>query len=44
MVGAGKGVVHGLILDDHGAVIGNDVTVEMVDGGLVLEKGRSQLG
>ena len=44
VVGAGKGVVHGLVLDDHGAVIGNDVTIEMVDGGLVLEEGRRQLG
>lgn len=44
VIGAGKGVVHGLVLDDHGAVVGNDVTVEVVDGGLVLEKGSRQLG
>lgn len=40
VVGAGEGVVHGLVLYDYGAVIGNDVAVEVVDGGLVLEKGR----
>lgn len=44
VVGAGEGVVHGLVLYDHCAVIGNDVAVEVVDGGLVLEKGRRQLG
>lgn len=40
VVGAGEGVVHGLVLYDHCTVIGNDVAVEVVDGGLVLEKGR----
>ena len=44
MICAGKGVVHGLVLDDHGAVVGDDVTVEVVDGGLILEKGSRQLG
>ena len=40
VVGAGKGVVYRLVLYDHCAVIGDDVAVEVVDGGLVLEKGR----
>lgn len=44
VVGAGEGVVHGLVLYDHCAVIGNDVAIEVVDGGLVLERGRRQLG
>lgn len=44
MVGAGEGVVHRLVLHDHRAVIGNNVAVEVVDGGLVLEKGKRQLG
>ena len=44
VVGAGEGVVHRLVLHDHGAVIGNNVAVEVVDGGLVLGKGRRQLG
>jgi hypothetical protein len=44
VVGAGEGVVHRLVLDDHCAVIGNNVAVEVVDGGLVLEEGRRQLG
>lgn len=44
MVGAREGVVDGLVLNDHGAVVGNDVAVEVVDGGLVLEQGRRQLG
>lgn len=43
VVGAGEGVVHGLVLYDHRAVIGNNVAVEVVDGGLVLEEGRRQL-
>lgn len=44
MVGAGEGVVDGLVLHDHCAVVGHDVAVEVVDGGLVLEEGRRQLG
>lgn len=44
VVGAGEGVVHGLVLYNHGAVVGNNVAVEVVDWGLVLEKGRRQLG
>lgn len=43
VVGAGEGVVHGLVLDDHRAVVRNDVAVEVVDGRLVLEGGRRQL-
>lgn len=44
MVGAGEGVVDGLVLHDHCAVVGHDVAVEVVDGRLVLEEGRGQLG
>ena len=44
VVSAGKGVVHRLVLYDHGAVVGNNVVVEVVDGGLVLEKERRRLG
>lgn len=44
VVGTGERVVHGLVLYDHCAIIGNNVAVEVVDGGLVLEKGRGQLG
>lgn len=44
VVGAREGVVDGLVLNDHGAVVGNDVAVEVVDWGLVLEQGRRQLG
>lgn len=44
MVGAGEGVVDRLVLHNHCAVVGHDVAVEVVDGGLVLEEGRRQLG
>lgn len=44
MIGAGEGVVDRLVLHNHGAVVGHDVAVEVVDGGLVLQEGRRQLG
>lgn len=44
MVGAGEGVVDRLVLHNHCAVVGHDVAIEVVDGGLVLEEGRRQLG
>lgn len=44
MVGAGEGVVDRLVFHNHRAVVGHDVAVEVVDGGLVLEGGRRQLG
>lgn len=44
MVGAGEGVVDRLVLDNHCTVVGHDVAVEVVDGRLVLEEERRQLG
>lgn len=44
VVGAGEGVVDGLVLHNHCAVVRHNVAVEVVDGGLVLEEGRRQKG